>query len=155
MSTVASVEMVPMERWGRDHWSLLAYVEDLCVNAPRSVGKMDHRRVRCNGQTHPLLDVNGQPWRPSWGTRLQGFFEFADRSDAAAAEAAGVQLGAHDDWDALDDLAAAGLVEPISLVNGFVTITEKGVRLAGEIRRHKAQGGQMAQFVPEELATAA
>lgn len=150
-----TVHTVPMAQWGKDHWSLLAYVETLCVDTPRqvniqgetiSVGTIDSRKVRCNKNRH--LVGNAFEWRPEWGTRLKGFFEFDERANPETAQTAGVQLTWHDDWDCLDDLSCAGLVDVLSMANGFVTMTSDGLKLAATLRAHKAQGGQFANFVP-------
>lgn len=158
---MSEITAVPMEKWGKDHWSLLAYVEDRCVNGRAidgvgNVGEIDKRRVRANEQTHPLLAVNSSAvkWNESWGSRLRGYFAFADRADPAKAEAAGFQLRAHDDWDCLDDLEAAGLVDILSMINGYVTMTPKGQAMAAQLREHKTNGGQFASFEPTLQAEA-
>jgi hypothetical protein len=148
---------VSIDRFGKDHWSMLAYVETLCVDSSNAgIGQIDLRRVRANERTHPLLSVNGPmaAWKPNFGTRLKGFFDFAGRNDPAAAEAAGLQLTAHDDWDCLDDLEAAGLVETLSRANGAVRMTEPGLLMSARLRQHKAQGGMFANFDPDGLVSA-
>lgn len=129
---------------------MLAYVESCCVDGRDGVGTLDRRRVRCNANTHPMLsaelDVAGMGWKLSYSTRLAGFFDFAERSDPEKAIAAGLQLRDHDDWDCLDDLEAAGYVETLSLVNGFVKMTPLGCEVAAKLRAHKAEGGHFAGF---------
>ena len=139
----------PVEKFGKDHWSLMAYVEHCCVNGRDGIGEIDRRRVRCNPNTnHMLAGVysNDTQWRLNHSTRLFGFFDFDGRSEPEKAIAAGLQLRDHDDWDCLDDLEAAGYVEVLSLVNGFVKMTEKGCNVAAKLRAHKAYGGQFAGF---------
>lgn len=143
---------IPLSRWGKDHWSALAYVEALCVESPDATGQMDLSRLRCNAATHPTQSVNRTTWRPNYGTRLRGYFDFADRADPALAEDAGLQLTSHDDWDCLDDLEDAGLIEVMSLATGAVKITDNGQELASELRGHKADGGMFANFTPSCLA---
>ena len=74
-------------------------------------------------------------WEPTYGTRLHG-----TRTGRVP------QIKTHDDWDCLDDLEAAGLVEVLSLVNGFVRMTENGLKTAHALREHKARGGVFATF---------
>lgn len=152
---MTSSRVVSMNQWGKDHWSLLAYVESVCVESPRqvemngkkiSVGNLGHNRMRTNATTHPLLSGTGLAWKTTWGTRLKGFFELEGREDPTVAEAAGLQLTTHDDWDCLDDLGIAGLVDILSLANGWVTITPEGLALAARLREHKANGGVFATF---------
>lgn len=131
---------VPMERFGKDHWSLLAYVETLVVDQQ----PIDRRRMRCNETTHPLLKGAHTPsgWKPDYGTRLKGYF------NAAPEQKASLQLPEHDDWDCLEDLEAAGLLEVATLTSGVVRLTPEGRRLANLLREHKEQGGVFATFDP-------
>ena len=109
---------------GRDHRSLLLYVEGRCVN---NQGVLDLLNLRVNEKKYPLLKINDghgfEPWDGSNGTRLDD----------------GRTLKEHDDIDCLDDLANAGLVEIISLVNGFVRITETGHEVAAELRKRRTK----------------
>lgn len=149
MRTVAVAE------FGKDHWSLLAYVETRCVDAAQGMGRLERSRMRCNPQSHPLLSA-GAPWRAHYGSRLRGFFDFEQRSDPEKAAAAGLLLLDHDDWDCLDDLQAAGLLQVQSLANPCVSLTPAGVRVSAALRAHKLTGGQFATFVasPELWAPA-
>ena len=127
------------DRWGKDHWSLFGYVEAICVDGRKveglgRVGEIDRRRVRCNPARHPLLDApnpfdSGSRWKDEYCTRL---------NEGTIAD--------HDDWDCLDDLESAGLVEVMSLVNGYVVLTNEGIRVAAALRKHKAKGGRFANF---------
>jgi hypothetical protein len=116
------------EEFGKDHWSLLAYIETRCVDHK---GEIDRERMRCNPITHPHMlgfrqSVSKLEWKDEYGSRLK------DR-----------KLSTHDDWDCLDDLDAAGLVEIQSLATCLVKITEKGNQIASEIRMHKTKGGNL------------
>jgi hypothetical protein len=128
---------------------MLAYIETRCVDASDGLGMLDPRRVRCNEHTHALLAANlpTSRWQDSYSTRLQGFFDLEGRDKPEVACAAGLQVLGHDDWDCLDDLAAAGMVEIVSLANPAVTITEYGSVVCGLVRAHKAAGGMFAGFV--------
>jgi len=137
--------MLNTNQYGKDHWSLFAYLEDLCVNGANGVGTIQKNRMRCNGEKHPLLS-SGISWKESYSTRLNGFFDFEERSDTCKAVAAGVQIAGHDDWDCLDDLDDTGLIEIISRVNGFVKMTKVGLAMASALREHKANGGAFASF---------
>lgn len=143
MTTAPTTERITPDRFGKDHWSLLAYIETLVVdNQP-----IDRRRMRCNPTTHPTLVAphQHQRWEPQWGTRLKNYFlkEYFDAHDKAA-----YQLPEHDDWDCLEDLDAAGLVEFQTLTSGVVRLTPEGRRVANELREHKQNGGTFAGFTP-------
>jgi len=145
---------VPIDRWSKDHWSLMAYVETLCVDGKDGIGTIDKRKVRCNPEQHPLCGaIYGAGWQPNHGTRLQGYFDFANRSDPAASEAAGFQMTQHDDWDCLDDLNAAGFVETLSMANGFIRLTDEGIVVAAKLREHKVRGGMYAAFQLDSQAS--
>lgn len=142
---------IAMEKFSKDHWSTFAYIETLCVDGKNGVGTIARGRMRCNENRHPLLHSGapGNKWNPEWGTRLTGYFESPDRSDHEKIVAAGLRLPEHDDWDCLDDLDNAGLVEILSTINGFVRMTPAGVKMAARVRSHKASGGHFATFRPE------
>lgn len=132
-------------QFGKDHWSLMAYLEIRCVDHR---GEIDRKHLRCNIDRHPMLAwaPYGEPqaWKSEYGTRLAGYFMGGDKRDTAK------QLPGHDDWDCLDDLADNGFVEIISLVNGLITITPKGNKVAAQLREHKTKGLHFYQFVYQE-----
>ena len=138
--------------FGKDHWSLLAYVETLCVDSHSGtgIGEIDKRRIRCNPKRHPMHAVNANfgvgGWNAEYGTRLSGFFLEGDKRDL------GRRLIEHDDWDCLNDLEDAGLLEVMSEANGFVMLTEKGMKVAARVREWKAKGGHFATFTYSEPA---
>lgn len=150
------MKTVPIQDFGKDHWSMLAYVETLCVDSGqrKGVGEIDKRRMRANEKRHPLHAVNSTvcgPWNPDHGTRLAGYWDTLGRRVPAR------MLPQHDDYDCLDDMEKLGLVEIISEANGFVKLTEKGMKIAGELRSYKAKGGMFSGFrwtepVPVEKA---
>lgn len=148
---VATVKPIPIEEWGKDHWSTFAYLETCVVDQQ----PLSRDRLRCNSERRPHLmgptvvrfgmsEINR--WKPEWGTKLKGYFtpEGNDKSR---------QLSDHDDWDCLEDMEAAGLIEIMSVVNAIVVLTEKGIALAAHLRAHKARGGHFAtfEFKPEML----
>ena len=141
----------PVVRFGKDHWSLLAYVEHCCVNSRDGIGAIDYRRVRCNPARHPTqCGVYSQdiPWKVSFSTRLAGFGAFPEHADTQAAIAAGLQVQDHDDWDCLEDLEAAGYIEVVSMANGRISMTSRGNAIAAQLRSHKTSGGLFGTFKP-------
>ena len=123
------------KQFGKDHWSLLAYVETRAVDHRN---QLDHEHMRTNTMTHPFLRNDAyqksrpKHWKPSHSTRLRD----------------NMIIDGHDDWDCLDDLDDAGLVEIISLINGFVRMTDYGLAITALLRKHKASGGKYRDFVP-------
>lgn len=128
------------KQFSKDHWSLLAYVETRAVDHRN---RLDHEHMRTNIGTHPFLRNDAyqksrpKRWESSHSTRLRG----------------NKTIDGHDDWDCLDDLDDAGLVEIISLVNGFVRMTDYGLAISAQLRKHKANGGKYRDFDPFDRKT--
>lgn len=141
---------VPMADWGKDHWSMLAYVETLCVDATtarKGTGEIDWAKCRVNEKKHPLLARNSVRFKPEYGTRLSGFFGKGDKINPKR------RLNRHDDVDCLDDLEAEKMVEILSLINGFVVLKSVGREMAARLRAHKSRGGYFANFNPAEAVS--
>lgn len=142
------IPKVQVSQFGEDHWSLLAYIETAAVDPDRpavvssllatakgeNISNMDLRRIRVNWNTHPLMwtQLSAPPKNTPYpyGSVLKG----------------GEVAEGHDDVDCLDDLEAAGFIEHVSLVNGIVKITAKGIDAAQQVRQHKMLGGKFADF---------
>lgn len=113
--------MVSIEKFGRDHWSTFAYIETLCVD---NGGRPDNKRMRCDVKRHQQYGHPVSVLMPGrYPTRLRG----------------GEELDDHDDWDCVDDLEAAGLIE----VHGTVmfptfAMTKRGWEIAAALRVHRA-----------------
>lgn len=120
---------VPMELWGKDHWSTFAYLETVCVDYK---GAIDKRRMRCSTRRHPGWALSSSILDTEYPTRLRGKVELSD----------------HDDYDCIEDMEAAGLLKWIgtSTHPGIVTLTNKGKQLAGRLRAHKMNGGMFGNF---------
>jgi len=143
MLVLVAMKVTLLTSWGKDHWSLLAYIETICVDGQDGIGMIDHRRVRCNTNTHPLL-YQASMVPPEAGnayeypTRLRGYGD--DKSKC---------IPEHDDWDCFDDLEKNGLVELVgTLMNPLVKMTKIGIAYASELRGHKASGGTFSNFHP-------
>lgn len=140
---------IPVEKFGKDHWSLLVYIETRVVdhNKAKNIGDIDKDHLRCNENVRPTMlglrqaaaIKNGTlSWSSKDGTILKS--ENGEQQ----------QLKDHDDWDCLEDLEKTGFIEIISLANCFIEITEKGLETAAAIRKHKAAGGNFASFEYKE-----
>ena len=129
---------VPMELWGKDHWSTLLYLE--CCAVDRK-GQIDPARMRCDIDRHPGLSIPGPLGRVNptkYPTMLKGMELLED----------------HDDWDCFIDAEAAGLVAWDGTgVNPVVRFTEKGLQVTAALRAHKTKGGQCSNFVMGEKMT--
>jgi len=144
------MKKVPVEEFGKDHWSLLGHIETCCVDSAGESGKVDHDRMRTNPRRNPELGFHKSrstlEWKDEYSTRLRSFpWGSNDEKEKAKHRVAG-----HDDWDCLEDLERAGLAELVSFVNGFVRMTETGLAMAAELRAHKARGGYFSNFTPSD-----
>lgn len=126
---------VPVEHFGRDHWTTLAYLETCCVDYE---GVPQREKMRCDPDRHPMLACfehavlyAGNGGTKKYPTRLRN----------------GVDLHDHDDWDCALDLEVAGLLERAGTgANPVFRMTDEGYRVCAAIRRHRAEGGSIACF---------
>lgn len=120
------VERIPVERWGKDHWSMLAYVETRAVDYG---GKVDPRHLRENPLVSP---PRGNPMPSNeHPTRLVD----------------GEKVSPHDDWCCIEDLIAFGLlVWEGTGANPIFRLTARGWAVVSALRQHKAKGGTFATF---------
>ena len=132
---------IEMARWGRDHWSVFAYVEHLCVNGvggKPGYGVPDLRRIQANLNRHSELTSAD----PIFGTPHDG-------------AAYGIRLGDgtelpgpdYDEWDCLEDAEREGLIENVGTgIHPVFRMTDLGNEVAGLLRSHKANGGSLSTF---------
>lgn len=112
---VNNQEHVPVNRFGKDHWTTFGYIETRIVDY---VGLLNLDHMRIDQGRHPMLAT----MRPR---RLAGFdlsftatgdnqYPTRLKSEAPNSETGRftmVNLDNHDDYDCVDDLVAAGLLE--------------------------------------------
>lgn len=137
---------VPEERWGKDHWTTLLYLETCAVDLR---GRVEHAKMRTSrrnwrlaGVVHGVANVME---RDKYPTRLVPV-------QAERAQYDSVHLtGGHDDWECLQDLADAGLLEfevdedhPSFPLPVTVTFTAAGQKAAAEARQRRAATGRAA-----------
>jgi hypothetical protein len=135
--------MINIIDFGKDHWSLLAYVETRCVDYK---GILDKKHLRIKNE----IDKSGSDyyfsqteWKPEYGTRLFGYFKEDGTKDKHR------QLKNHDDLDCLEDLEDAGLIENIGTgLHPAVKLRKLGIAVTSQLREHKTNGGTFATFIP-------
>jgi hypothetical protein len=117
-------EKLKKEQLGKDHFSLLLYVESRCVDYN---GKLDFDRLRINPETHPQFCGNPymkRSWKENYGTLLSS----------------GERLPNHDDIDCLEDIDRLGFIEIYSFSNLFVIMTKLGNNAVSKLREFKTEG---------------
>ena len=135
MSKETKTVIVPIEKFGKDHWSTFAYIVTRCVDYK---GKPDNEHMRCDKKRHPhyahRITIGGcSP------TMLKGYFEDELKC-----------VFNHDDWDCIDDLIEADLLnEPELEGTGLFPVykvTNLGWEVSVLINAHKSNGGYFSNF---------
>lgn len=120
--------IIPIEKFGKDHWSTLLYVESCAVDRG---GRLDDRKMRTY----------------QYGAKKH-YHTYLANGEICEDEK-------HDDWSCLQDMCYAGLLyEPewgefelkhTSTID--VKLTDYGWYIAGRLRRHRAEGVPDREFV--------
>ena len=126
---------IPIERWGKDHWSTFAYVETLAVDSGnKGLAIPVKERMRTNEKTHPHLIGN------CCGSDALNGSRYPTRLKDG-------ELKGHDDWACLDDAVEAGLLtDEGSGLNRAFKLTKLGKEIANQLRNHKTTGGVFQTF---------
>lgn len=148
---------LPIDQWGKDHWSTLAYIESRCVDHE---GVLKNAHMRTNASRH-LLFMARDFASPGDGSRYPTIYKGGEMAD-------------HDDWDCLYDMVQTGLLTivrpkddalwdvpvgsrgPIKYRDRLQTkelkvkvkLTTLGSQVAGELRAHKAKQRNYQEFSP-------
>ena len=112
---------IKVSDFGKDHWSLFAYVETRCVDYN---GKLDRKHMREDGWEHP--------------TRLKGYFEDKENPERT--------LKGSSDLNCLKDLENEGFIRIIPNLPDTIELTEEGYKIIGLLRKHKCNGGEFEDF---------
>ena len=124
------------ERWGKDHWSVFAYVETCVVDRN---GRLDNRRIQATLNRHPAHAGGRADGSQVDGTKYSIRLRNGETMPGAD----------YDEWDCLDDLEWFGLIENTGTgLNRLYRITPLGENLAQQVRANKGRGGSFAAFEP-------
>ncbi len=133
---------VDIGRWGKDHWSTLAYLECRAVD---NKGMINNLQMRCDSRLHrhfAHVETMGMTDGGKYPTLLQG----------------GIKLEKHDDWSCLEDMVEENLLkvefrgnakfpnEIFGNMEARVELTDLGKQVSGMLRTHKASGGTFSTF---------
>ena len=147
---------LPIDQWGKDHWSTFAYAESRCVDHR---GVLANHHMRTHVRRHPLFVARGVK-SPGDGSQYPTRYK-------------GGELADHDDWDCLNDMVEAGLIAvrptdaalwevptgkrgPIKHDGRLQTqalvvqvkMTDLGDKVAGELRAHLKKKYNFQVFSP-------
>lgn len=153
---------VPMNLFGKDHWSTLAYAEIEAVECGGFQVGFDARMRQGRQHFRVMYEECRRPKRINGGHR-----GIVMRPEHGSRLNDGSFVENHDDWHCIQDMVAAGLmgVKKRGLIMPLVEEMEPGVVLhltplghaiVASLRRHKAEGGNFAEFrfAPEAHETA-
>lgn len=135
---------IEIARWGRDHWSTLLYVEDICTNGSGEPVAERMRQWPGRPVRGKLLTAMGPPEGGNKGypTRLND----------------GTEVAEHDDFDCVEDMVDAGLVEWRGTgLRPVFRLTALGWAMASALRQHlaTAERRSTASFDGERALAAA
>jgi hypothetical protein len=106
------VTHVPLARWGKDHWTVLAYVEARAVDHR---GMLSHDQMRCDRGRHQMFFTAKR--LPATMSAAADGARYPTRLKTPRPDAGGrwgsVELPGHDDYDCLADTVREGLVAPV------------------------------------------
>lgn len=137
--------LVPIDLWGKDHWSMLMFLEHCLVDEGGFKIEFEPR-MRQNRHHFRVMPRRGKNRSPFFGTSMDP--EFGSRLNN------GTFILNHDDWCCVQDFAEEGLLslktEEIDVdCRKKITLTEKGKKLANQLRNHKSEKKTFRTFKPD------
>jgi len=142
-----SDEYIPMAKWGKDHWSILAYLETVEVECGGFQVGFDGRMRQGRRNFRVMPQECPKPKRFDKCPRLQDAEPMEHEHGTRLND--GTVVEGHDDWCCIQDMAMDGLftTKLISVEPGKILHLSKiGWNIVNALRKHKAEGGSFASF---------
>jgi hypothetical protein len=143
---------IPMAMWGKNHWSILAYIESVMIECAGFEVGFDARMTQNRHNFRVLAMDAPKPKRP-------GSYISPERSQVMKLEYStklnnGQQVTGHDDWCCIQDMGSAGLISvegnddaPSLFLPGHIMhLTPEGQKICAALRVHKQAGGMFGNF---------
>lgn len=131
--THAEQKTTAVADFGKDHWSLLGYIEGRCVDHS---GRLDNAQMRDKRKTGWDKDAHGTILFGYWTEGKGGLVRHPDR-----------RLSDHDDYDCLADLEAGGFCRNMGkTMQPTMTMTDLGYQTLTAVKKHKEKGGTFSNF---------
>lgn len=146
-------DFVPPKFWGVDHWKTLAYIDTVMTDCAGFEVGLDPR-MRAGRRMFRVLAQDCPTPKRANGTSGRSAASMARPSDYPTRLRGGQELANHDDWNCVQDMAAANLfdVGPDSVQPGRnLRFSAKGQAWVGAYRQFKQNGGQAVNFSAEGL----
>jgi hypothetical protein len=136
-------DFIPMAYWGKNHWSLLAYIETVMVDMGGFHVGFDPHMSQNRRNYRIMQEMNPRPKR----AKSSNSMGLVMKDEWSTILNNGQKVIGHDDWCSLQDLANEGLLtaeafEPKDMLH----LSEKGRAIADRLRAHKSAGGNFAAF---------
>lgn len=138
-------DLIPVEFWGKDHYSTLAYIETVMVDCGGFEVGVDPRMRSNRRNFRVLMDGNRKPRRPG-SSRWQMAVAMEPKHSSYLKN--GATSENHDDWCCVQDMVGAGLVTGDVEPGAVLHLSPLGQRFVVQLREFKATGGNFAEFVP-------
>lgn len=125
---------IPIEKFGKDHWSTFGYVVTVCYG---KAGVPHKSRMRCCPEEHPGLNgqISGRPQR-LWDNKYSSILKNGEKAPDG-----------HDDWHCVEDLERHGLLRwRGSGMTPILFLTKRGISVGAALLSHKKNGGNFANF---------
>ncbi len=134
--SLCEMKHIPINEWGKDHWSTLAYLETLAVDGRDGWAIPVNARMRTNEIRHPhLIGTTGIESDALHGSKYPTRLKYGE-------------VKGHDDWDCVDDAIKEGLVKDVGTgLNRAYKFTKLGKKVIAKLRQHKMDGGNFGDFV--------
>lgn len=149
---------VALEKFGKDHWSTLAYAETVMVECKGFQVGFDPRMRQCRHHYRVMREQCRSPKRPTSAPDHRCMW----KPEYATVLNDGSMVEGHDDWHCIQDMINAGLfsldgkaMEVGDCEPGVVLhLSDLGRDYVNQLREHKARGGSFGTFkAPEPTGT--
>lgn len=147
-------DYIPVDLFGRDHWSTLAYAETVMVDVGGFQIGADARMRHCRRNFRVMRQMCPKPRRiKSTGAMMM----VMDHDKHGTRLSDGQVIAGHDDWHCIQDMAEAGffmasgeLITAEQCEPGVILhLSPLGREFSEELRAHKAGGGSFSDFKPK------
>lgn len=143
---------VPLDNFGKDHRSTLAYAETVMVDLGGFQVGNDCRMRQCRRNYRVMRELCFEPRRVK---ALPNMSMVMDRKYSTHLRD-GTVIDGHDDWHCVQDMAEAGFftvsgeqIDAERVQPGVILhLSPRGRIFAEQLRAHKSAGGTFKNFVP-------
>ena len=148
-NSIQNKEYTPMSKWGKDHWSTLAYIDTVITDYVYfPIIKNDRMRTTKNNLI--ILHNNGIYKKEKFirdGSYIKSEVEVKEYPTRLND---GTEIKDHDDFSCIVDFAKEGLLnkdEKHITVDSKIKLSKLGRDVINKLREHKSKGKNFADFI--------